>query len=107
MKIVSNNHTVRSNKIQHVKDFNSQYLSTKARKGEKLVSMMPAIRNLIDLMRDGMVYLSTENDTSKKQVGDYDQKWLEESQAKLLKQIHDEKRAKLIMFRMQTRMKKY
>ena len=57
-------------------------------------------------MRDEIVDLSTENETLKNQIGEYDQKWLEESKAKLLKNINDEKRANLIMSRMKTQMNK-
>ena len=46
------------------------------------------------------VDLSTENDALKNKLGSYDEKWLEESKAKLLKQIDDEERASLIMSRM-------
>ena len=38
-------------------------------------------------------------------IGSYDEKWLEESIAKLLKQIDDEKRANLNMSRMQKQTK--
>ena len=58
-------------------------------------------------MVDHIVDISTENETLKNQIGDYDEKWLEESKAKLLKQIDDEKRANLIMSRMQKQMKKH
>ena len=44
--------------------------------------------------------------TLKNQIGDYDQKWLEESKSKLLKQIDDEKRANLIITRMKKQMEK-
>ena len=57
-------------------------------------------------MGDDIVDLSTENDTLKNQIGDYDDKWLEESEAKLLKQTDDEKRANLIMSRMKKQMNK-
>ena len=49
-------------------------------------------------MGDDMVELPTENDALKN--GSYDQQWLEESKAKLLKQIDDEKGANLFMCRM-------
>ena len=52
------------------------------------------------LMGDDLVDLSAENDGLKNKVGFYDEKWLEESKTKLLKQIDDEKRANLIMSRM-------
>ena len=39
-------------------------------------------------------------------MGSYDEKWLEESKTKLLKEIDDEKRANLIMFRMKKQMNK-
>ena len=57
-----------------------------------------------DLMGDDIVELSTENETLKNQVGDFDQKWLEASKAKVLKQIDDEKKVNLIMSRMEKQM---
>ena len=106
MQIISNDKTVRNDTIQDLKDVNSQPLPTRARKGEQLVSMMPAIKTDFDLMGDDIVDLTTENETLKNQIGDYDQKWIEEVQAKLLKQIDDEKRANLIMSRMKKQMEK-
>ena len=106
MQIISKDKTVRNDTIQDLKEFNSQPLSTRAKKGEQLVSMMPAIKKDFDLMGDDIVDLTTENETLKNQIGDYDQKWIEESQAKLLKQIDDEKRANLIMSRMKKQMEK-
>ena len=67
---------------------------------------MPAIKKTFDLMGDHIVDLSTENETLKNQIGDYDQKWLEKSKANLLKQNDDEKRASLIMSRMKKQMEK-
>ena len=58
-------------------------------------------------MGDDIVDLHTENKTLKNQIGDYDEKWLEESTAKLLKQIDDAKRADLIMTRMKKQMNKH
>ena len=52
--------------------------------------MMPVIRKAFDLMVDDIVELSTKNDALKDKIGSYDKKWLEESKAKLLKQINDE-----------------
>ena len=43
MQIISKDKTVRSDTIQDLKEFNSQPLSTRAKKGEQLVSMMAAI----------------------------------------------------------------
>ena len=91
MQNISNDKTVRSDTIQDSKDFNSQSLTTLAKKGEQLVSMMPAVKKAFHLMGDDIVELSTENKTLKNQIGDYDQKWLEESKTKLLKQIDDKK----------------
>ena len=67
---------------------------------------MPAIKKAFNLVGDDIIELSVENDALKNQIGDYDQKWLEESKAKLLKDINDEKRANLIMFRMKKQMNK-
>ena len=106
MQTISSDQTVRNNAIQDLKEFNSQSISTRAKKGEQLVSMMPSIKKVFDLMGDDIVDLSTENDALKNQIGDCDQKWLEESKAKLLKDINDEKRANLIMSRMKKQMNK-
>ena len=105
MQIFSNDETVRNDTVQDLKE--SQSLATQEKKGEQLVSMMPAIKKAFDLMGDDdIVDLSTENDALKSKTGDYDGKWLEESKNNLLKQIDDEKRANLIMSRMKKQMNK-
>ena len=55
-------------------------------------------------MADDIVKLSVENESLKNQIGDYDGKWLQESKARLLKDIDDKKRATLIMSRMKKQM---
>ena len=107
MQISSNDKTVRNDTIQDLKDFNQQSLTTQAKKGEQLVSMMPAITKTFHLLGDDIVELSTENDALKIKIGSYDEKWLEESKNKMLKQIDDEKRASLIMSRMKKQMEKH
>ena len=57
-------------------------------------------------MGDDIVQLSTKNESLKNKIGSYDEKWLEESKTKLLKQNNDEKRANLIKSRMEKEMKK-
>ena len=106
MQLISTDQTVRDNTIEDLKDFNSQSLSTRAKKGEQLVSMMPAIKKAFNLLGDDIVDLSTENDALKNKIGDYDEKWLQESKAKLLKDIDDKRRADLIMSRMKKQMEK-
>ena len=88
-----------------MKGFTSQSWSTQVRKGEQLVSLMPATKKAFDLMGDDIVEISTETESSEK-IGSYDENWLEESEARLLKQIDDEKRANLVMSRMEKQMKK-
>ena len=68
--------------------------------------MMPATKKAFSLLRDDMVELSTKNDALKVKIGSHDEKWLEESKARLLQQIVDEKRTNLIMFRMKKQMNK-
>ena len=68
--------------------------------------MMPANKKAFNLLGDGIVDSSTENDTLKEKIGDYDEKWLQESKEKLLKDINDEKRANIIMSRMKKEMNK-
>ena len=106
MQLSSNDKTVRNDTIQDLKEFNSQSLTTQAKKGEQLVSMMPAIKKAFNLMGDDIVELSTENDALKNKIGSYDERWLEESKLKLLKEIDDEKRANIIMSRMKKQMNK-
>ena len=107
MQIGSTNQKVRNNTIQDLKDFNQQSLSTRAKKGEQLVSMMPAIKEAFTLMGNDIVDLSTENDALKEKIGDYDEKWLQESKEKLLKDIADKKRANFIMSRKKKQMEKH
>ena len=44
MQIVSTHKKVRNDTIQNLKDFNNQSLTTQAKKGEQLVSMVPNIK---------------------------------------------------------------
>ena len=106
MRFTSNDKILRSNKVQNLKDFTSQSLSTQAKKGEQLVSMMIAFNKALELMGDDIVELSIENESIKNTIGSHDEQCLEESQAKLLKHIDDGKRANLIMSGMEKQMKK-
>ena len=83
MQLISSDQNVRVDTIQDLKDFNQQSLSTQAKKGEELTSMIPAIKKAFNVLADDIIDLSFENDTLKNQIGDYDQKWLEESKANL------------------------
>ena len=56
--------------------------------------MMPDIRKVFNLLGDD-VELSTKNDALKNKIGDYDQKRLQESKTKPLKQIDDDKKSKI------------
>ena len=68
--------------------------------------MMPANKKASNLLGDDIVELSVENESLKNQIGDYDERWLEQSKANLLKDINDEKRSNLIMTRMKKQMNK-
>ena len=105
MQLISSDQSLKSDTMQDLKDFNQQSLSTQAKK-EQLTAMMPAIKKAFNVLGDDIIELSTENDILKNQIGEYDEKWLEESKAKLLKDINDEKRADLIMSRMKKQMNK-
>ena len=43
-QIIASDETVRSDTVQDLKEYNNQSLATQAKKGEQLVSMMPAIK---------------------------------------------------------------
>ena len=70
MQTGSTNQKLRNNTIQDLKDFNQQSLSRRVKKGEQLVSMMPAIKVAFTLMGNDIVDSSTENDASKEKIGD-------------------------------------
>ena len=88
----SNDKTVRSDTIQDLKEFNTQSLATQAKKRKQLESMMPAIKKAFTFLGDDIVELTTENDALKNKISSYDEKWLEEPKAKLLKQFDHEKK---------------
>ena len=91
IQIISYDKPVRSDTIQNLKDFNQQSLATQAEKGEQLVSMMRAIKKDFNLMGDDIVELSVENESLQSQVGEFDEKWLQESKTKLLKKVMTKK----------------
>ena len=105
MQIISNDKTVRNVTLQGLKDFNQKSLTTQAEKGEQLFSVMPTSKKAFNLMGDDIVELGVENEALKNQIGDCDEKWLQESKAKLLEDIDDEKRAVLVMSRMKKQIK--
>ena len=72
MQNISNDKTVKSDRVQGSTDFNFQSLSTQGKKGEQIVSMMPAIETAFNLMGDDIVELSTKNAALKNQIGSYD-----------------------------------
>ena len=94
MQISSSDKTLRSETVNDLQDFNSQSLATQAKKAEQLVSMMPATKKAFNLLGDDIVEISTKNDALKNKSRPYDEKWLEESEAKLLKHTDDEKKSK-------------
>ena len=48
MQIISNDKTLRSDAIQDLKEFNPQSLTTQAKKGKQLFSMMPATKMFLN-----------------------------------------------------------
>ena len=72
MRIISSDKTVRSDTVQDLKEFNSQSLTTQAKKGEQLVSLMAAIGKAFNLMGDDIIEIHTKNEALKNQIGDYD-----------------------------------
>ena len=82
IQIFATDETVRNDTVQDLVEFNNQSLATQEKKGEQLVSMMPAYEKDFNLMGDDIVELSTENAISKNKIGSYNQQWLEECNAK-------------------------
>ena len=58
MQIINIDKTVRSNTVEDSKNFSSQSLTTQAKKGKQLVSMMPAIKKALVLLGDDIVRIS-------------------------------------------------
>ena len=71
MQIISNDKTVRNDTIQVLKEFNPQFLTTQAKKGEQLVSMMPVIKKAFNLLGDDIFELSVEYESLKKRIGEF------------------------------------
>ena len=69
MQIIFIDKTVWNNLVQDIKEVCSQSVATQAKKGEQLVSMMPASSKAFDLMGDDIVDLSRENESLKKKIG--------------------------------------
>ena len=65
MQKISKDKIVRNNTIQDLKEFNNQSLATQAKKGEQLVSIMPAIKKAFNLMGDNIVEKSVEKESLK------------------------------------------
>ena len=89
MQMISTVKGVSNDTIQDLKELNSQSLSSQAKKGEQLTSVMPVIKKFFNLLGDDIVELHTKDESLKNKIGSYDEKWLEESKAKLLKQTDD------------------
>ena len=68
---------------------------------------MSAFKKALSILGNDIIESSTKNDALKYKVGSCDQQWLDESKAKLLKQINDDKRANLIMSRVKKQMEKH
>ena len=61
-----------------------QLYQHKLKKRKEVVSLMPSIRKVFDLMGDDIVELSAENESLKNKLDSYDEKCLEaKSKAKL------------------------
>ena len=88
MQIISTDKTIRSDTMEDLKEFNSQSLTTQAKKGEQLVHMMPAIKKAISLLGDDIVELSNESDALNIKMVLFNPK---EPKAKLLKQMTKKK----------------
>ena len=69
IQLVQNDKNVRDSTILELKEFNNQSLTTQAKKGEQLISMMPAIKKAFNLMGDDIIELDAENQTLKNKIG--------------------------------------
>ena len=58
-QFISISQTVRSNTGQDFKEFNSQSQETQAKKGEQIISIIPAIETVFDFLDGDIVELST------------------------------------------------
>ena len=73
MQTISNDKTLRNGSIKDLKDFNSQFLTSQAKKTEQLVSMMLIFKKTFDLVDDDIVKLSTKNEPLKNEIVSYDE----------------------------------
>ena len=85
MQFISNDKLIEKTTVQDLREFNSQSLSTQAKKGEQLVSMMHDIKKAFTLMGDDIVELSTEKDALKNKIGSQDKKMFRKIQKQNVK----------------------
>ena len=64
------------------------------------------MKKVFNLLGDNIFELHTENKSLENKIGSCDEKWLEESKAKLSKQTDGGKRANIVMSRMEKQMNK-
>ena len=60
--------TLKSVTVLYLKQFNDQSLTTQAKKGEQLVSMMPAFKKSFSLLPDHIIALTIEKDALKDKI---------------------------------------
>ena len=91
-QLFSKDKTVRSNTIEDLNEYNSHSLSTQAKKEEQLATMITLTQKAFDLLGGHIVELLTENETLKKRIRSYDDKFLEKSETKMIHFIDDGKK---------------
>ena len=97
MRSISNDKFVRIYTVQDSEDFNSQPIATENKEREQLVAVMPAIEKTFDILGNDILEFFTGKKSLKNQIDSYNDKLLEESEAMLLEQFDDEKRANWVI----------
>ena len=67
-------------------EFRKENLCNQAKQGEKLVTMMPGIKEAFNILRDDIYELGTENEELKKEIGEENIERVNQNVKKLLKE---------------------
>lgn len=104
LQIIKNDINIKNESKQVLKEFRKENLCNQAKQGEKLVTMMPGIKEAFNILRDDIYELGTENEELKKEIGEENIERVNQNVKKLLKESNnDEVKNRYVYNRMKQR----
>src|SRR5215469_10151030 len=106
LEYVKSNQVTRNKIREELIELNKQNISTRAKKAEELTANLVVYNEAVVMMGDEIFELGVENQALRDQLGEVDDKWLNESKSRIVCGYNDEKKNKFILDRMRRQMKK-